>query len=58
MNKKTEKANFKKSENKVFKKTENCIIKIIKKIRKQHVNNLIKNKFFIKKIKIINKKNS
>ena len=57
MNEKTEKADFEKSENRASEKAENCIIRMTKKIKKQNTNELIKNKFFIKKIKIANKKN-
>ena len=56
VNRRTEEADFRKSENKAFRETENCIIKMTEKIEKQNIDELIKNKFFIKKTETINKK--
>ena len=56
MNKKTEKADSEKSENRTFKETENCITEMTERIRKQNTDKSIKNRFFIKKTKITDKK--
>ena len=59
--KKSEKAeiknkDFRESENRVSEKAKIYIIRMIKEIRRQDINKSVKNKFFIRKTKTVNKK--